>query len=143
MKRRNSLMMLAVAAVAAFAVVPAYAQLAAGSERGIRGYNPATEVTVKGTVEEVRQVSGRMGWSGTHLTVKTDKETLDVHLGPADFVAAGKLEIAKGDQVEVTGSRVKYEGADALLAREVRKGEKVLTLRDVRGIPLWPRGRWQ
>jgi hypothetical protein len=47
----------------------------------------------------------------------------------------------EGDQIEVIGSKVKYQGADALVAREVRKGGKALTLRNVQGIPQWSRGR--
>jgi hypothetical protein len=36
---------------------------------------------------------------------------------------------------------VKIEGADALIAREVKKGGKTLTLRDAQGVPAWSGGR--
>ena len=45
--------------------------------------------------------------------------------------------LAKDDQIEVTGSRVKYGDSDAIIAREIRKGSTVLTLRDEKGIPEW------
>ncbi len=48
---------------------------------------------------------------------------------------------ATGDQVEVIGSKVKMDGADAVLAREVKKGGKTLTLRNARGIPAWSKGK--
>jgi hypothetical protein len=41
----------------------------------------------------------------------------------------------------VTGSKVKYDGGDALVAREIKKGDKVLTLRDEKGNPAWSMGR--
>jgi hypothetical protein len=106
-------------------------------------YNPATETTVKGTVEEVKQIQGgpRSGQGGTHLILKTDKETLEVHLGPTTFLEKQKFTFAKGDQIEVIGSRVKINGADALLAREVKKGDKTLTLRNAQGVPAWSGGR--
>jgi DNA/RNA endonuclease YhcR with UshA esterase domain len=115
------------------------AQGGMGQRRQVPKYNPSTEVTVKGTVGEVKEVTGRRGWAGTHLTLKTENETLDVHLGPASFLAEKKFKLAKGDQIEVTGSKIKYEGADALLAREVKKGNQTLTLRNAQGIPQWSR----
>jgi DNA/RNA endonuclease YhcR with UshA esterase domain len=125
--------------IAALAVPTALAQRGV-RQGGIPKYNPATEVTVRGTVEEIRQVTGRRGWAGTHLTLKTDGGSLDVHLGPSNFVAAKKFAISKGDQVEVIGSKVQYQGHDALVAREIKKGNHTLTLRNAQGIPEWSRG---
>ena len=42
---------------------------------------------------------------------------------------------ATGEQIEVTGSRVKFDGSDVLIAREIKQGDKVLTLRNSRGFP--------
>jgi hypothetical protein len=106
---------------------------------GGRKYNPATETTVKGTVEDVQQLSGKGGGgTGTHLTLKTDAGTLDVHVGPTSFLTAQQVSFAKGDQIEVTGSKV---NTDTLIAREIKRGDKVLTLRDKQGIPAWSQGR--
>ena len=69
------------------------------------------------------------------------QETLEVRLGPTTFLEKEKFTFAKGDQIEVTGSKVKIEGADALIAREVKKGGKTLTLRDAQGVPAWSGGR--
>jgi hypothetical protein len=106
-------------------------------------YDPASEVTVQGTVEEVTEHTGPMGWTGTHLALKTEKETLEVHLGPSAFLAEKEFAFAMGDPVEVTGSKVKLEGADVLLARTIKKGDKTLTLRNAAGIPMWSRSRWR
>lgn len=104
-------------------------------------YDTSTEITLKGTVEEVKQITGRRNMTGTHLTLKTDKETIDVHLGPSSFVTAKKFEFSAGDQIEVTGSRINFAGTDAILAREVKKADKTLTLRNSQGIPEWSGGR--
>jgi hypothetical protein len=116
----------------------AYAQMPRGP-KGAPIYNPATEITVKGTVEAVNQVTGRGGWGGTHLQLKTESETLDVHVGPSWFLTQSKIVFAKGDQVEVTGSKVKFANGDALLAREITKGDQKLTLRNENGFPVWSR----
>lgn len=118
-----------------------FAQRRMGGGKGMPRYNPSTEVTLKGTVVKVTQDTSPMGWTGTHLTLKTDTDTLDVHVGPSAFLTEKKFEIAAGDQVEVVGSKTKYEGADALLAREIKKGDKSLILRNPQGIPQWSAGR--
>ena len=138
--KRMSVLMIA-AAVLTLAAASALAQGGRGQGAG-RMYNPATETTVKGTVEGVRQVSGPGGGpGGTHLILKTDKETLEVRLGPTTFLEKEKFTFAKGDQIEVTGSKVKIGGAEALIAREVKKDGKTLTLRDAQGVPAWSGGR--
>jgi hypothetical protein len=45
--------------------------------------------------------------------------------------------LAKGDEVSLTGSKVKQDGADMILAREVVKGNDTLVLRDDKGKPVW------
>ena len=142
MKRISFLGVLLVAIViSTLGTSSALAQRGRGQGAG-QMYNPATETTIQGTVEEVKQIPGpRGGPGGTHLTVKTDRETLDVHLGPTTFLEKQNFTFAKGDQIEVMGSKVKIEGADALIAREVKKGGKTLTLRNAQGVPAWSGGR--
>jgi hypothetical protein len=103
-------------------------------------YNPATEKTISGEVQDVQQTQrGRV--PGLHLTVKTDSETVDVRLGPATFVQNQGFTFAKGDKVEIVGSKVTVGGAEVLIAREVTKDGKKLTLRDASGRPMWSGGR--
>lgn len=72
------------------------------------------------TVQQVKQVTtgmGRRNRGGTHLIVKTDTETVD-------------------------GSLIAVAGGQAVLAREVRQGDRVVILRDAQGFPRWSsRGR--
>jgi hypothetical protein len=43
----------------------------------------------------------------------------------------------KGDEVALTGSKVKQDTSDLVLAREVVKGTDALVLRDEKGVPVW------
>ena len=106
-------------------------------------YDPKTETTLKGTVTDVAQQAGKRGWNGTHLTLKTETGSYDVHLGPTQFLAQQGFAFAKGDTLAIVASKVSYQGGDAYVARQVTKGDKVLTLRDAQGIPAWSGGRWR
>lgn len=105
-------------------------------------YDTKTEATLKGTVENVTTAGRSMGRGGMAMqerqfTLKTDTGTIEVRLGPPDFVTEQKVQIAKGDTVEVIGSHVTAGESEVLLAREVRKGDASWTLRDAAGQPLW------
>jgi hypothetical protein len=102
-------------------------------------YDRAAEMTIKGTVEKIEKpgIDHMRGMGGIHLAVKTENETYTVHLGPADFVEK-TMTFKEGDAIEVTGSKMTMMGETALMAREVRKGDTVLKLRDENGMPLWP-----
>lgn len=126
--------------VGLLALPSVYAQRGPGPGQRARMYNPANETTVKGTIEEVKTVTGRNGWNGTHLTLKTETKTLDVHLGPATFLKEKGFSVAEGDQIEVTGATARFGGSEALIAREVRKGDETLVLRTTEGFPKWSQG---
>ncbi|HLA11031.1 MAG TPA: hypothetical protein VJ023_10605, partial [Pyrinomonadaceae bacterium] len=112
-----------------------YSQNRRRQGHGMPRYDTATEVTMWGTVEGIENQTGKMGWNGTHLIVKFEAETLTVHLGPSNYLVQQRFSFAKGDWIKVTGSKIKFEGANVLVAREIRKAEKVLTLRNRHGIP--------
>jgi DNA/RNA endonuclease YhcR with UshA esterase domain len=129
--------------VTTFAVLGAAIQPVLPAQRkAMPRYDLSTEATFQGTVEEVREVehAGFQG-KGLHVTLKTAAETFDVHVGPASFVKEKNLTLAKGDQVTITGSKVKEDGGSAVIARSVQKGATTVTLRDDRGRPLWSGGR--
>lgn len=103
-----------------------------------RMYNPATVETITGTVESVDKMTPMRGMSsGVHLMVKTDKETIPVHLGPSWHIDKQEMKLAKGDTVTVKGSRVTMAGKPVIIAAEVKKGDAVMKLRDESGIPVW------
>lgn len=122
-----------------FAVPVTFAQMGpgGGKGKGARNYDKASEVTVKGVVEDVTHPTGRKGGAGTHLTLQSDQGTFDVHVGPSSYISSQQFAFAKGDTIEVVGSKVKVNGQDALLARQITKEGKVLSLRNEQGFPLW------
>lgn len=70
-----------------------------------RMYDPATETTLKGTIDAVTQPTrGQM--MGTHLTVKVGEATREVMLGPSEFSSGKGFSFAKGDSIEVTGLKL-------------------------------------
>lgn len=108
---------------------------------GGRNYDPKNEATITGAVQEVLQQAGRRGWNSTHLVVKTDQETVLVHLGPSSYLDRQGMKLATGDTITVVGSRTTIDGKPVLIAREITSGGKTVVLRDAQGIPNWSRGR--
>lgn len=107
-----------------------------------RMYNPSTVETIKGEVVSVDKITPMKGMSyGIHLMLKTNKETVSVHLGPARYFDSHKYSIKPKDKIEITGSKVSYSGKPAIIAAEVRKGNEVIKLRDESGYPVWSSGR--
>ena len=119
-------------------LAPLCAQPGLGPGRTGRYYNTATETKTSGTIAEVREYK-RGSVSSIHLVLKSEAETIDVHLGPSAYIANQGFAFAKGDTIQVLGSRVKIGTDSALIAREVTKDRKKLTLRDATGRPLWAR----
>jgi DNA/RNA endonuclease YhcR with UshA esterase domain len=127
-------MILIVAMVAVF--VPA---VAAQKSSSVPKYDPTTEVTLKGTVEEVRDRECPVsGGTGSHIILRmSDDKTIEVHLASTKFVKAYELVFAKGDKLEVTGSKVTFEGVETIFAREVKRGNDTFVFRDKDGKPVW------
>ena len=79
--------------------------------------------------------------TGLHVILKTDKGSLDVHLGPTDYWKKNGFELTKGDSIQVIGSKIKVDDTEFIIAREVKKDDKVVTLRNAQGFPPGPVGR--
>jgi hypothetical protein len=47
------------------------------------------------------------------------------------------VSFGKGDEIALTGSKIKWGESDLILAREVVKGTDTLVLRDAKGNPVW------
>ena len=100
-------------------------------------YDPATEAKLKGAVEEFKLVPPSGGKPIGYLMVKSGADTVQVFLGPKKFLDDMGATFKTGDPVEITGSKVKQDGADLILAREVDRGGDVLILRFKDGKPAW------
>ena len=128
---------LIVAAVIACPLPRAYAQTGSSVGKRARMYNPATEITVKGKILKVTQLQGQRASGGVHLTLKAESGTFEVILGPSWFLDEKNFKPIEGNELEVTGAKLKHQGQDIIIARWARTGGKDLTLRNPKGIPEW------
>jgi hypothetical protein len=68
-----------------------------------RMYNPQTVETITGEVVSVDKIMPMKGMSyGVHIVVKTDKETIPVHLGPGWYIESAPQAHGKEVQDELT-----------------------------------------
>ena len=126
--------------LAIFCPLPVIAQKAHGNDTSAPQYDPHTETKMKGAVEEAKLPPKGSEKEIAHLLVKNGTEIVDVYLCPKSFLEEMGVSFSKGDEIAVTGSKVKQDGADLVLAREVVKGNDTLVLRDDKGNPVWS---WQ
>jgi hypothetical protein len=79
----------------------------------------------------VDKITPKKGMSyGVHLTLKSHNETISIRLGPAWYIENQDIRIMPTDKIEVTGSRITYQGKPVIIAAEIKKGDEVLKLRD-------------
>ena len=134
---KTFLAMTAVVGVAASASAQPYDCCSDAGTAG-RLYNSATETTVAGTVDEVKTIAPPAGGlGGLHLVLTTSTGPVEVHVGPTWYVSSRNVTFAKGDAVTLIGSKVTRSGREVLIAREITKGQQVLTLRAANGSPAW------
>jgi hypothetical protein len=100
-------------------------------------YDLHTETKMKGTVEEVKLPPKGNEKDVVHLMMKNGEDIVDLYFCPKSFMDDMGVSFSKGDELALTGSKVKYGGADLMLAREVVKGSDTLVLRDEKGNPVW------
>jgi hypothetical protein len=73
----------------------------------------------------------------TELIIKSGHEKVHIHMCPKPFQEETGISFSKGDEIAVTGSKVKQEALDVILARELVKGTETLLFRDDKGSPVW------
>jgi hypothetical protein len=114
-------------------VAPGIAQNAAGAPK----YDKQTEMKTKGVVEEINVLSVGSRKDYTELVLKSGDDKLHVYVCPKPFEDEMGISFAKGDEIAVTGSKVKQDTADVILVREMVKGPDTLMFRDDKGKPVW------
>jgi len=135
--RGSAMRMLKILTVVAF-VVFIILVLSNGPRQRAPAYNVATEVSVQGVVQEVQQFWCPInGDEGTHLMLSTDSGVLQVHVAPRRFLSGNGLSFRKGEQIDVVGSIVIYQGHDALIARKITRDNQTIAVRAPNGKPLW------
>jgi len=100
-------------------------------------YDPHTETKATGVVDEVKVFDFGPRKDFIQLIVKDGSEKVLLYLCPKPFEEEIGINFAKGDQISFTGSKVKQEESEVILAREVVKGTETLVFRDAKGGPVW------
>lgn len=106
-------------------------------------YDTQTVTTVSGVVVSLTPPPAEAGLPYlAYLTLRTEAEPIKVFLGPSLYVNKLPVQVKVLDQIQVTGSRIMWEGKPVILASEVRIAGQVLKLREPSGTPVWSgRGR--
>jgi hypothetical protein len=136
---------ISIAATAAIALVLG-ATVASGQrpEPCCPKYDVAGEVTVQGVIEKVETRYSQNGNAGIHLVVRSGETVYDVHVGPKKYYSKQKVELAAQDTITmivapVSGAQPAAGAPKEVVAREIRRGDEVLSLREANGAPRWRR----
>jgi len=121
-----------------FLKIAVFASLAASAfAQSAPKYDPATERKFKGIVEELKFVPPSGAKPVAYLVMKSGPDAVEIFLCPKKFLDEMGMVFKANDEIEVTGSKIKQEGGELTLAREVVKGTDTLTLRFADGKPAW------
>jgi hypothetical protein len=100
-------------------------------------YDVSTETKMKGIVQELKYLPPSGAKPQARLLMKSGTDDVEIYLCPKSFLDDMGVTFKKGDEIQVTGSKIKLDGAELTLAREVSKGEDKLILRFDNGKPVW------
>ncbi len=100
-------------------------------------YNPQNEKAIKGKIEDI-YVNEKT--SMMEAQVKSENgETVRVRFAP-EWYLQNRLRL--GDELELRGSEIKFDGKPMILTREIRnlRTNQEITLRNEQGFPDWCKG---
>jgi hypothetical protein len=118
-------------------VTPALAQKTEQKDSSPPKYDLHTETKSKGVVDEVNLLPFGTRKDFTELVIKSGDDKIHIYVCPKPFQEEMGISFSKGDEIVVTGSKVKQETSDVILARELVKGTDTLMFRDDKGNPVW------
>lgn len=118
-------------------VAPGLAQKAQPEESTLPKYDLHTETKTKGVVDEVKLLALGTRKDFTELIIKNGEDKVHIYVCPKPFQEEMGISFGKGDEISVTGSKVKQDTAEVILARELVKGADTLVFRDGKGNPVW------
>ena len=105
-------------------------------------YDATHEVTIHGNVSSVLTTGSEGMLMGSHLLVRTSSGTVDASLGSWALRGTNALSVKAGWSVDVTGVMKTLPGnKQVLIARTVKTGTQIFTVRNEYGIPLSPQAR--
>jgi hypothetical protein len=118
-------------------VAPCFSQKTASEGKTPPKYDQQTEMKTKGIVEEVNVLTVGTRKDFTELIIKSGDDKLHIYVCPKPFQEEMGISFSKGEEITVTGSKVKQEASDVILARELVAGTDTLVFRDNKGNPVW------
>jgi hypothetical protein len=107
------------------------------SSGNLPAYDSHTEMKTKGVVDEINVLPLGVKKDLTELIIKSGSDKVHIYVCPKTFQEEIGVSFSKGDEIAVTGSKVKQEAGDVILARELVRGTDTLVLRDDKGSPVW------
>ncbi len=103
-------------------------------------YNPNKVTKIKGKVIS-KELFGRMMGA---IKVKTQKETVIVHLAPIWYLQNKNIKLNVNDTVEVKGNKGDFWVGPLMVAGEIKVKGKTIKLRNKDGFPVWAgKGMWR
>jgi hypothetical protein len=118
-------------------VIPALAQKTEQKDSSSPKYDLHTETKTKGVVDEINLVPFGTRKDFSELIIKSGDDKVHIYVCPKPFQEEMGISFSKGDEIAVTGSKVKQDTSDVILARELVKGTDTLMFRDDKGNPVW------
>lgn len=95
--------------------------------------------SVVGQVISIDTLTPMRGMStGIAVKLKTDREDVEVQLGPSWYILFQDMALQVNDKnIEVRGYRTMMNGKPVIMASKLVRRDKVLLLRDDDGVPYW------
>jgi hypothetical protein len=117
-------------------VIPGLSQKPPTANHGPK-YDLQTETKTKGIIDEINVLTVGTRKDFAELIVKSGEDKVHVYVCPKPFQEEMGISFSKGDEITITGSKVKQDTADVILARQLVKGSDTLMFRDDKGNPVW------
>jgi len=117
--------------------IPGLSQKAQPADHSLPKYDLQTETKTKGVVDEINVLTWGTRKDFTELIIKSGDDKLHIYVCPKPFQEEMGISFSKGDEIAVTGSKIKQETSDVILARQLVKGTDTLMFRDNKGNPVW------
>src|SRR5215472_8765209 len=113
----------AVIFVVVFSLVGSITRPVHASEPAPPKYDVQTETKIQGTIQDITMPASGQGKQVVHLLMKVGNDTMDIYLCPKSYLDEMGVEFNRGDEIVVTGSQVKQENGNLVLARQAQKGQ--------------------
>ena len=117
-----------------------YSRQSPQANRGFGGPTGATATlqTLEGKITEVVYLPGATADTGlVEIRLQSSGQSKLIRLAPAGFLKQSGLLLREGDTLTVKGFPVSGMEGDLVVANEIRKGDRTLSLRDLNGRPAW------